>query len=98
MSDEQPVFQDEYFRKKPKKHGREWPIVDAPETFVPVADTHAHLDMLPDPGLALARAGVHKVGFLEAMVDPVGGLSTFENLDAWRLRRGRASARGEGVR
>lgn len=86
MSDEEPIFQDEYFRRKPKKHGREWPIVDAPETFVPVADTHAHLDMLPDPGLALARAGVHKVGFLEAMVDPANDVSTFENLDDWRLR------------
>lgn len=86
MSDEEPIFQDEYFRRKPKKHGREWPIVDAPETFVPVADTHAHLDMLPDPGLALARAGVHKVGFLEAMVDPANDVSTFDKLDDWRLR------------
>lgn len=86
MSDEEPIFQDEYFRRKPKKHGREWPIVDAPEMFVPVADTHAHLDMLPDPGLALARAGVHKVGFLETMVDPANDVSTFENLDDWRLR------------
>lgn len=86
MNDEEPVFQDEYFRRKPKKHGREWPIVDAPEMFVPVADTHAHLDMLPDPGLALARAGVHKVGFLETMVDPVNDVSTFEKLDEWRLR------------
>lgn len=86
MSDEEPIFQDEYFRRKPKKHGREWPIVDAPEMFVPVADTHAHLDMLPDPGLALARAGVHKVGFLETMVDPVNDVSTFDKLDEWRLR------------
>lgn len=87
MSDEeQPIFQDEYFRRKPKKHGREWPIVDAPEMFVPVADTHAHLDMLPDAGLALARAGVHKVGFLETMVDPVNDVTTFEKLDEWRLR------------
>ncbi len=86
MSDEELIFQDEYFRRKPKKHGREWPIVDAPEMFVPVADTHAHLDMLPDPGLALARAGVHKVGFLETMVDPVNDVSTFEKLDEWRLR------------
>lgn len=83
---EEPVFEDEYFRKKPKKHGRDWPIVDAPEMFVPVADTHAHLDMLPDPGLALARAAVHKVGFVETMVDPVNDASTFEKLDEWRLR------------
>lgn len=84
---EELVFEDEYFRKKPKKHGREWPIVDAPEMFVPVADTHAHLDMLPDPGLALARAAVHKVGFIETMVDPVSDAeSTFAHLDEWRLR------------
>lgn len=82
----EPVFEDEYFRKKPKKHGRDYPIVDAPETFVPVADTHAHLDMLPDPGLALARAAVHKVGFIETMVDPVNDVRTFEELDAWKLR------------
>ncbi len=84
---EQPVFTDEYFRRKPKKHGRDWPIVDAPEMFVPVADTHAHLDMLPDPGLALARAAVHKVGFVEAMVDPAeDGDTTFRDLADWRLR------------
>ncbi len=83
---EDPVFSDEYFRKKPKKHGREWPIVDAPEMFVPVADTHAHLDMLPDAGLALARAAVHKVGFLETMVDPTGTTRTFDELEDWRLR------------
>lgn len=83
---EEPVFEDEYFRKKPKKHGREWTIVDAPETFVPVADTHAHLDMLPDPGLALARAAVHKVGFIETMVDPANDIRAFDELDAWRLR------------
>lgn len=83
---EEPVFEDEYFRKKPKKHGREWPIVNAPEMFVPVADTHAHLDMLPDSGLALARAAVHKVGFLETMVDPTSTIRTFEELEDWRLR------------
>lgn len=84
----EPLFEDEYFRKKPKKHTQEWKIVDAPEMFVPVADTHAHLDMLPDPGLALARAAVHKVGFIEAMVDPTNedADATFRELDAWRLR------------
>lgn len=82
---EEPIFKDEYFRKKPKKHGRDWPIVNAPEMFVPVADTHAHLQMLPEPALALARAAVHKVGFVEAMVDPTEDISTFEELSAWRL-------------
>ena len=66
----EPVFRDEYFRKKPKKHGREWKIIDAPEMFVPIADTHAHLQMLSDPAVAIARAAVHKVRFIETMVDP----------------------------
>lgn len=93
-----PIFEDEYFRRKPKKHGREWPIVDAPELYVPIADTHAHLDMLPDPGLALARAGVHKVRFLETMVDPISDASTtFEELDQWRLR-GEVMLRHMGTR
>lgn len=84
--EEEPLFQDEYFRRKPKKHGREWPIVNAPEMFVRVADTHAHLDMLPDPALALARAGVHKVGFVEAMVDPITDATViFDQLDDWQL-------------
>lgn len=83
----EPVFKDEYFRKKPKKHGREWKIVDSPAMFVPVADTHAHLDMLAEPALALARAAVHKVGFVEAMVDPAEDpTTTFEKLDEWRLQ------------
>ena len=66
----EPIFRDEYFRKKPKKSGREWRIVDAPEMFVPIADTHAHLQMLADPALAIARSAVHKVRFIETMVDP----------------------------
>lgn len=83
----EPVFKDEYFRKKPKKHGREWKIVDSPTMFVPVADTHAHLDMLADPALALARAAVHKVGFIEAMVDPAEDPSTtFDDLAEWRMQ------------
>ncbi len=82
---DEPLFADEYFRKKPKKHGREWKVVDAPCMPAPVADTHAHLDMLRDPGLALARAGVHEVRFVEAMVDPLGaeGAQDFELLDGW---------------
>lgn len=92
----EPVFKDEYFRKKPKKHGREWQIIDCPETFVPIADTHAHLQMLADPALAIARAAVHKVGFIEAMVDPgdvgegkdesvprISAEETFQRLSEW---------------
>ncbi|WP_165060395.1 TatD family hydrolase [Adlercreutzia sp. ZJ154] len=85
ISNEEPEFIDEYFRKKPKKHGREWKVVDAPYLFAPVADTHVHLDMLRNPALALARAGVHNVQFVEAVVDPLGseGEITFSDLDGW---------------
>lgn len=69
---EEPIFRDCFFRKKPKKHNHEWPIVDAPELGVVIADSHAHLDMLPDPPLALVRAGAHNVGFIESMIDPIG--------------------------
>lgn len=84
-ADSEPIFIDEFFRKKPKKHGREWKVVDAPYMFEQIADTHAHLDMLPNPALALARAGVHRVGFIETMVDPLGseGVIAFDSLDDW---------------
>lgn len=34
------------------------------------ADTHCHLGMLPDPGLALAGAAAHSVDFVCCMTDP----------------------------
>ena len=46
--------------------------VEAPH-FLPhaqVADTHAHLDMLHFPGLALARAAANKVSFIVSVIDP----------------------------
>ncbi len=81
MKDE-PVFRDEFFRKK-RKNG-EWEIVNSPKLFAPVADTHAHLQLLSDPPLSLARAGVHEVGFVEAIVDPVeDGTTTFDEMKDW---------------
>lgn len=85
--EQEPIFKDEYFRKKPKKSGGEWKIVDAPEMFVPVADSHAHLQMMQEPSLVIARAAVHKVGFLETMVDPAEDANTtYDNLADWRLQ------------
>lgn len=85
---DEPIFEDEYFRRKPRKGSGEWQIVDSPSTLVPIADTHAHLDMLADPALAIARAGVHDIEFIETMVDPLSerGLDTYELLDDWILR------------
>ncbi len=76
------LFHDAQFRRKVKNGDYE--VVDAPilETFV--ADTHAHLHLLPDPALALARAAVHRVSFIEMIVDVVeDGDAPFEKLDDW---------------
>ena len=70
MVDEQsaePVFDDPQFRQK-RKHGR-YRVVDAPQLEGSVADTHAHLQLLPDPSYALARCAAHKVEFVCTNVD-----------------------------
>ena len=86
MVDEQsaePVFDDPQFRQK-RKHGR-YRVVDAPQLEGPVADTHAHLQLLNDPALALARCAAHGVGFLCTITDVYeDGPVTYDRLDAWR--------------
>jgi TatD DNase family protein len=50
----------------------------------PVADTHAHLDMLDDPGTALARAALAGVCFVATVADPSEDASrTYESLPEW---------------
>ena len=50
-----------------------------------VADTHAHLQLLNDPALALARCAAHGVGFLCTITDVYeDGPVTYDRLDAWR--------------
>ncbi len=94
MDREEPLFYDEHFRQK-RKHDK-WEIVTAPHSFAPIADTHAHLDMLPDPGLSLARAGVHEVAFVETIVNPAeDDRTTFDELDGW-LRDGELYVRKMG--
>jgi TatD DNase family protein len=49
-----------------------------------VADTHAHLDMLHNPDLALARCAVHGVGLVVTVIDPTEEPSfTLDNLSGW---------------
>ncbi|HET6350569.1 MAG TPA: TatD family hydrolase [Coriobacteriia bacterium] len=62
--------------------GRE---VAAPAFGGPVADTHAHLDMLEDPALALARAGWAGVGFIATVADVTeDAWRTYDELASWR--------------
>ena len=88
MPDEQQghpesLFRDALFRQK-RKHGK-FREVEAPVLEAPVADTHAHLQLLPDPALSLARCAAHGVGFIWTIVDAhEDGPATFERLDAWR--------------
>lgn len=50
----------------------------------PVADTHAHLDMLEEPTLALARATRANVGFIATLADPSeDAYRTYDELPTW---------------
>ena len=89
MQEEGPeAFRDIKFRQK-RKHGA-WREVAAPELEGVVADTHAHLHLLADPALSLARAAVHGVRFVCAVVDPTeDGAAPFDDLESWRRRAAR---------
>lgn len=75
---------DPWFRKKPKKHGKEWPVVEPPcfSSNVRIADTHAHVNMLDNPALSLAQAAYWNVSFVEAMTDPLSeeGVGFYDDL------------------
>lgn len=59
--------------------------VPVPEFGSPVADTHAHLDMLEDPALAIARAARAGVGFIATVADVTeDARRTYEQLEEWR--------------
>ncbi|MBC2888392.1 nitrate ABC transporter substrate-binding protein [Gordonibacter massiliensis (ex Traore et al. 2017)] len=78
-----PVFFDALFHRK-RKHGK-WDVVDAPQLEALVADTHAHLQLLDDPALALARCAANGVGFVCTISDVhEDGSTTYDKLDAWK--------------
>ena len=84
MDNDEPIFYDGKFRQK-RKHGV-WREVEAPVIEGPVADTHAHLQMLRDPALELARCAMHGVAFVETIVDPADdGFGAFEALPGWLM-------------
>lgn len=78
----EPEFFDSLFRKR-KKNG-EWKIVETPDLGVLAVDAHCHLQYQKNPGLALARAGLHGVGFMCTVVDVYeDGTSTYDSLSKW---------------
>lgn len=95
-SNGEPVFRDALFRQK-RKHGK-YRVVEPPALEALVADTHAHLQLLPDPALALARCAVHGVRFVCTIVDAFeDGATTFERLDAWREEAAALASTLEGA-
>ena len=78
----EPEFFDSLFRKR-KKNG-EWKIVETPDLGVLAVDAHCHLQYQKNPGLALARAGLHGVGFMCTVVDVYeDGSTTYDSLSKW---------------
>ena len=78
----EPEFFDSLFRKR-KKNG-EWKIVETPDLGVLAVDAHCHLQYQKNPGLALARAGLHGVGFMCTVGDVYeDGTTTYDSLSKW---------------
>ena len=78
----EPEFFDSLFRKR-KKNG-EWKIVETPDLGVLAVDAHCLLQYQKNPGLALARAGLHGVGFMCTVVDVYeDGTTTYDSLSKW---------------
>jgi TatD DNase family protein len=85
MRQSEPLFRDTLFRGKQKRGG--YQVVDPPQPALEalVADTHAHLEMLADVPLALARCAAHGLGFLCCVVDVCeGDLVVYDRAEAWR--------------
>ncbi len=79
---EEGAFSVSFFQKRKHHKYRE---VEAPVLGAPVADTHAHLEMLKNPAGELAKCAYHNVRFICAMCDPAeDDHTTFENLEAWQ--------------
>ena len=80
------VPRDGLFRKSRKGKMR---LVSSPDPLLeaPIVDTHAHLGMMYDPALTLARCGYQGMDFICAMTDPAEDAEvTYDNLDEWRAQ------------
>jgi TatD DNase family protein len=85
MSDERfkmPPERDFGFYQR-RKHDK-WRAVEPPQPSLEaaVADSHAHVHLLPDPAWELARCIANGVDFLCMIVDPSeDGAAPFDSLD-----------------
>lgn len=70
-----------FYQKRKKGKCR---FVEPPQLMAPIADTHAHLDMLEDPSRALARSAYCGIGFICTIMDvQENDHITFEQLSQW---------------
>lgn len=87
MGFDQPIQPDALFWEKRKKGARRLVAPPNPPLEGFVADTHAHLHLLPDPVLALARCAVHGVSFVCGIVDIYEDDSAiFDQVEGWRIQ------------
>ena len=81
----EPVFRDAFYHQK-RKHGK-YRVVPAPVLPGPVSDTHAHIQMLPDPPLALARAALNGIRFISCVGDVCEGAEVaVRSMKEWRTQ------------
>ena len=81
---QEPVFRDALFRKFRKSGAR---IISSPDPSLEasVVDTHAHLDMLRNPSLALARCAVMGMDFICTVADPAEGAEVvYRDFPEWK--------------
>lgn len=72
----------DYFQKRKKGRVR---VVEAPRLSSAIADTHAHLEMLHQPALNLARCAFWNVRFICSITDPVeDSKTTLTHLSLWQ--------------
>lgn len=68
----------------PFTDGKGRPVTAPDFAGVLIADTHAHLDMLDEPGFALANSARSGVGFVATVADPSeDAYRTYADLDGW---------------
>ena len=84
MEFDEPIFNDALFYQK-RKHGK-YRVEPAPSIDAPIADTHAHVQMLPDPALALAKCMLWGDDFVCVVCDVCEDAErAFGNLAAYQV-------------
>ena len=88
MSDRLKLPPERDFKFYQRRKHDKWREVAAPEPALEaaVADSHAHIHMLPDPGWELERCAANGVDFVCEITDPSeDGSRPFDELDSWAV-------------